>query len=686
MTYEYYLLLVGVTVLVLLVGTMIYSEAQGAQADFYVATNGDDAWSGRLPDPNAVGTDGPFATLTRARDAIRQLKTADGLTAPVTVMVRGGTYYIHEPFILSPEDSGTEDCPITYMAYPGGKPVFSGGKEITGWQRGEGQLWVAEIPEVKTGQWYFRQLFANGQRRRRARLPNKDFYRVAELLPPETWEDSRRRAAFKFHSGDIKQWDDLDDAEVILLRSWDESRLRITEVDTEASTVIFTTPGEAVFRWVEEHARYYVENVRAGLDCPGEWYLDRKSGVVYYWPLADEDMTAAQVIAPFAQQLVRFEGDVDAREFVQHITLRGFTLCYSDWTLPAEGYPGYQAECYLSATVYAEGTRACAVHDCEITHIGKYGIWLARGCQGNQIVANSIHDIGAGGIKIGETTIPERDEEQTSGNILTDNYIYDGGQVFLCGVGVLVLQSSGNLVSHNEIHHLNYTGISVGWIWGYEPSPACDNIIEYNHIHTIGRGLLSDMGGIYTLGVSPGTVLRYNLIHDVDSYSYGGWGLYTDEGSSNILLENNVVYNTKTGGFHQHYGRENIVRNNILAFSRESQIQRTREEEHLSFTLERNIVYCDNGQLLGSNWGNGNYRLDYNLYWDASSRDIQFAGLSLSEWQAQGRDTHSIIADPLFVDPDNGDFTLPPESPAFKLGFKPIDLSGVGPRPRGQRL
>jgi hypothetical protein len=266
---------------------------------------------------------------------------------------------------------------------------------------------------------------------------------------------------------------------------------------------------------------------------------------------------------------------------------------------------------------------------------------------------------------------------------VTDNTIHDGGHIHHSAVGVWVGHSGFNVIAHNHVHHFFYTGLSIGWSWGYGPSGANANIIEWNHVHDIGQGLLSDMGAIYTLGISTGTVIRNNVLHDIDSYGYGGWGLYFDEGATGILAENNIVYRTKSSGFHQHYGKENTLRNNIFALSRESEIARTRAEPHLSFTFERNIVYFDDGKLLSGNWSGDNYQFDRNLYFDSRTppgEPITFDQASFQEWQERGQDAHSFIADPLFKDPDRGDFTLRQGSPAMKIGFQAIDASRAGPR------
>ena len=194
--------------------------------------------------------------------------------------------------------------------------------------------------------------------------------------------------------------------------------------------------------------------------------------------------------------------------------------------------------------------------------------------------------------------------------------------------------------------------------------------------------MLSDMGAIYTLGVSPGTRIRYNLIHDVWSRTYGGWGIYPDEGSSFILIENNLVYRTKTGGFHQHYGQENIVRNNIFSFGHEHQFGRTRIEYHDSFIFEKNLVYFTEGDVWTGSWTENRAIVRNNLYFDPGRKKLVFGGMTIKQWQARGLDIDSMIVDPKFVNPAKGDFRLKKNSPAFKLGFVEFDLSTVGPRPQ----
>lgn len=607
------------------------------QADFYVSSKGNDAWSGTLAQPNEMRTDGPFASVQKAQAAVRKLKS------PGTVLVRKGTYQLTEPLVFTPADSGD-----TYAAYPGEKPVISGGKRITGWTQ-NGELWTAKVPD----DWYFSDLYVNGERRSRPRLPKEGFFHIESAISDDV------KDAFHYAEGDIKPWQNMDDVEVIVFNAWDELRFHIAKLDTDTRTVTFTGANNWPWSaWGQAKNRYYVENVREALTQPGEWYLDRKTGILTYYPMPGEDMRKAEVIAPVLEELARIHGD--KQKSVEHLTLKGLSFRYAGWHLPKESYISIQAAVKIPGVIHVQDAKDCAIEDCDFSRVGQYGIDIASGSN-MTIKGNAIHDMGAGGIKLGAG----------DHNLITRNHIYDLGHTYLSAVGIWIGNSGHNTVSYNHIHDLNYTGISVGWSWGYHDTLTQENIIEHNHIHDLGKGLLSDMGGIYTLGVSPGTVLRYNLIHDVVSYSYGGWGIYFDEGSTGIVAENNIVYRCKTAGFHQHYGKENIVRNNVFAFGTEGQLQRSRVEEHISFSFEGNIVYWKEGNLLQSNWTGTNFRMDKNLYWNTSGL-VQFP----DDWKTRGMDVHSIVADPLFINPEKGDFTLKPGSPALKLGFKPIKGAG----------
>jgi parallel beta-helix repeat protein len=427
----------------------------------------------------------------------------------------------------------------------------------------------------------------------------------------------------------------------------ERDRSTITSVDEAAHVATLTLDPRPSNR--ESDGRYYVENAVDSLDSAGEWYLNAKAHTVSYWPMAGENMQAEQAIAPVLTQLVRLEGRPEQGELVRNVVFRGLQFAHADWTMSEKGYADTQAAMPAPAAIEGIGALDCTVEKCTVAHSGGYAIYFGRGSKRSRVRACELFDLGGGGVKLGDERQFPDDKQQNYENVIADNHIHDLGLVFAPAVGVWVLQSGRNQIVHNHIHDLFYTAISVGWTWGYGENQSKANIIEYNHLHDIGKDVLSDMGGIYTLGIQPGTRIRNNLIHDISSFTYGGWGIYPDEGSSAMLIENNIVYNCKSAGFHQHYGRENTVRNNIWAFNRENQLMRTRAEQHVSFIFERNIVYFDEGRLLGSDWKGEGFTMKGNVYFDTRTKDIRFAGQTFSEWKAASRDAGSIIADPLFV-------------------------------------
>ena len=623
-----------------------------------------------------VSPTGPIKTVTAARDTIRaQRIKGEWVGVPITVLIHEGDYLLDEPLEFGPDDGGSPGAPVTYAAFRDDQPIVSGGRLITKWRETDingKKLWAAELPDVKSGEWYFRQLFVETHRRPRTRLPKEGFTTftgLPEMKPDTPWHKGQTQANFK--PGDLKaDWRNLTDVEVIVLHRWIESRLAIKAIGSAANLATFAGP--STFRLTDAHgrdafARYYVENVFEALDEPGEWYLDRVQGLLYYLPMPGESMEEVSVIAPRWPQLIRVTGT--AEKPVTDLHFEGLTLLHTSWYWPPGEAGSVQAAFEVPGAIHLANAKRCEIRDCTIAQLANYGIELVGTCEDTKIVNNVITDLGAGGVKIGHGT---------TRTVVHNNDISDGGKIFHSAVGVWIGNSSDNHVTHNDIHHLYYTGVSVGWRWGYGLGSAARNIIAWNHIHHIGRGWLSDMGGIYTLGISPGTKLRHNRIHDIEAFEYGGWGLYNDEGSTHILLENNVVYRTTHGGYHQHYGRENIVRNNVLAFAKYAQVVRTRQEAHISFIFENNIVYFDQGKLLGSNWTNEKFVMDNNVYWRPDGEKIDFATATFDEWKARGHDTHSVIADPKFKNVDEDDYSLQPDSPAFDLGFVSIDISRAG--------
>ncbi len=603
----------------------------------------------------SVSPDGPLTSLAAARDAIRNLRE-HGSAGPMTVLVRGGTYRLSETFSL-----GSADSNVTYAAYPNEHVIISGGKVVDGWKKLRGAIWTAPA----TGD--FHQLFINGRRAQRARSPNYGYYRI------DGPSSQDKPYLLKYRGNEVhKSWETSGDVEVIALLAWAEIRMPITQVDEAAHTA--TLAGDPRPSNKEVDARYWIENAPDALDMAGEWYLDKKSGTVSYWPVAGEDLAHDEVVAPALQRLVQIDG-------ANNITFRGLDFRHADWSIAPQGYADSQAAIEAPSAIEAVSADHLTIEKCTFSELGGYAIWLGRGAKHGLLTRNQIFDMGAGGIKIGETSRRSDDTDQNYEHVISDNEIHNLGLIYPAAIGIWIAQSSRNTISHNDVHDLFYTAISVGWTWGYAANQCNHNIIEFNHLYNIGKGVLSDMGAIYTLGVQEGTVIRNNLIHDVTSFTYGGWGIYPDEGSSELVIENNIVYRTKSAGFHQHYGANNTVRNNIFALGAEYQLMRTRAEDHLSFTFDRNIVYFDSGLLLGSNWSGSQFRMDHNLYWDARGNPIRPAGKSWEDWQAAGQDIDSLIADPQFADPASGNFKLSPHSPAWKLGWKAIDMSTVGPRP-----
>ena len=649
------------------------------KSQIYVSVNGNDS--------NPGTKKAPLATLTAARDAIRKLKQDKTYTGPLTVIIGDGIYEMNSSLVLTPDDSGVNGRPVIYKAGRRANPVFSGGKKITGFTVGDDGIWKIKVPDFGNGNFRFGQLYVNGKRATLARTPNEDFLKI-EKVEQEIIVKGTGRVADKaqqtisFNSDNFEKLKGITDDEAGLVRfrafhKWDFTVRHLDSIDAGKMAVYTTGKGMKPWNPLKKGTRVIFENFKAALDSPGEWFLSN-DGTLYYFPREGENVNTADVVIPVLNKLITVNGDAENDNYVKDVTFEGLSFEHCNYTMPPEGFEPAQAAASVDAAIYLAGARNVNFRNCSIEKTGQHALWFGKGCNHCTVSHCYINDVGGGGIYLGETE-PQEGVLQTSHMKIENNIIHSGGKELPPAVGVWVGNSSDNLVTHNDIGNFYYTGISVGWIWGYAPSPAKRNIITFNNIHHIGWALLSDMAAVYTLGKSEGTKINNNVVHHVHAYSYGGWGLYTDEGSSFIEMKNNLVYSTKTGGFHQHYGEENVITNNIFAFARLYQLQCTRVEDHLSFTLNKNIVVFDEGAVLKGAWDKIKIKMDRNIYWNYKDTVYNFNGKTFDKWKENsGHDKNSLIADPLFKDAEDHDFRIKNRSVIQKTGFIPFDYTKAG--------
>ena len=660
----------------IMVMTFLLFTIDGISKDieFFVSPKGSDAQAG-------TSANKPFATLQKARDAVRALKQKGELKSPVTVYLLGGTYELSEPFILTADDSGTEACPVTYCAYQNEKPVISGGKAInSSWEKYKGNIMVTTIPEAKDGKWKFRQLFVNGKRMDRARTPDKDNY-----FRNERTEQDLGRSTMKFREGDIMKWNNPDEVEVVILHSWNESRLFISEINKEERLVTFTGPmGFQLGRYRSDPNRYFVENLLEGLDQPGEWYLDSKSGKLYLYPI--DDLYKTQLRVPVINQLVILQGDIKNQKYVQYVKFSGLTFTEVEYIIPKLGIPTLPdvGDIYKPSAITFDGVKFCTFENNSVRNIGSYALEITG--DGNKIMWNEIYDAGSGGI-ITRSYGKER-------NIISYNHIHDCGKVFFSGVGVNV-DDGGGEVAHNLIHDMSQTGVyGRHWRTSYQAQERRNQgqglIIEYNEIHDVMQKL-NDGGGIFIRDSN--IIIRNNLIYNVYSPENGsaGFGIYLGCETRYTQVVNNVVYGTVEGLHVWQGSRHNTIENNIFADSevREVWYQTPEKWNMPDNRFLRNIVY-DTKPYSAAFDVQGENSLpsesDNNVIYNTGGRTPIVRNSSKGEvnswevWLKRGYEKNSLIADPLFKDPANHDYTLLPDSPALKLGFKQIDISTVGLR------
>lgn len=701
---------------------------------YYVSTDGDNTFSGTLPQRNPEGTDGPLATLRGARDKIRILKFnqwGGTMQASIEVQVRGGIYYESESLQLFHYDSGDSNYSITYKAYPGESPIFSGGKVITGFLKPVGEnYYIANIPEAANRQWKFRQLWVDGKRYTFAKSPNKGYYYVAGIPPKppgldDYWENYWQCHYFNFHEEDLKNWAGIsqDDINIRVYSLWEVQTIVLTSVDIGNKKAFSETHCLWGYNPQETNSaggkakRYIVEGAPDSMDAAGEWLLDRATGDLKIIPFAGEDISAMTVVAPVMEKALELVGNPDNSQYVKYVNFSGLT--FTQYAAPellsqADGGGGYrsnQGATNHSSYVQLDGAQNIRIEQCEFSRHGSHGIQLGRGCSDVTIEQCHLFDTGAGGIYIGERIHSESSgnplydpgvdgdgdsyaDGETHHNTVHNNYIHHGGQVVQSGMGILIGQAHHNTITNNRISHFAQSGMQLGWNWDTAATWHHDNLVEFNHISDIGLNISSDLAGIYTVGDNQNTMIRNNIIHDVYTWmQYSGKGLYPDEQTHGVTFEKNLIYNIGTYGFGVNYCRDITVTNNIFAMN--SGKAPFMFGHRANADINRNIFYYQHGNVYSDNYwkmqGAWFQSCDNNLYWRTGGKEVMFQKwspdgstqvfdrLTFEQWKTEtGLDGNSVVADPLFVDPENCDFRLKSRAESSKIGFEEIDYDAIG--------
>jgi len=696
-------------------------------ARFFVSVDGDDRWSGASPAANGDASDGPFATLARARDAVRELKRSVP-NEHIAVIVRGGFYRLDETVVFGLDDSGSDNATVTYAAYPGEIPVFSSGYEISGWERApvelpglpseaRGKVWTADVSQR------FRTLFdADGM------LPRA---RSTGFVPLP----GGSRSLLHFPEGRLKNWSNLEDVEVVVRphHAWIVNVLPLQSVDEKsqlARTSIDATYAMNELHFLKGTESCWVENVLEELNSPGEWVLNSRDQKLYLW--ARDGKRPQGILAPRLHELIRVEGAIDKSGAedtpVRNLRFCGLTFMHGERYQLSEQDAGLQHDWDMhdkgNALVRLRGAEACKVEDCHFVHSGGGAIRLDLHAQNNSISGNHVEQLGGAGILLSGYGPGTKNVNRK--NLVYNNHIHHIGKVYSHSPALMIWQSGENRIANNLIHHTPYTGIiisgcmteffnrpiqrelarTIRWheVEGRpgEQSPeqvrsylhTRDNAIEQNDIHHA-MEQLGDGNGIYIRGAGPGNVIRQNYVHHLVATTQMQAAIRTDGGQRDTLISENLVYKCVSQGILLKLNNrcENNVIADIIAPPRGYYLS-LREGPMTGATIRRNIFYSPGSECTfihelppGAGTVSEDRRgrklaqasdadTDHNIYFCVA--DPRISEAMLAKQVGDGVDGNSLSTDPLFMDAENGDFRLHPDSPALQLGINSIDISNVG--------
>ena len=557
--------------------------------EIYVSLQGNDKNSGTK--------EAPFYTLNQA---IKQAREWRRLNRPevaggIYIRLEEGVYAQRNSLFLRPEDSGTPDSPTVICAVDGAHPVISGGVAVTGWKRGcnhpaipeklKQKIWSAEAPLIGNRRVETRQMWVNGHKvQRAAQFPGGGLERMIDFNPEE-----QTITIPVSQSVNPKRLQNAGQLEMIVHQRWAIAILRVKSIDAKdgQAVVRFHEPEshlEFAHPWPQPviggekgNSSFCLTNALELLDQPGEWFQEYPSGTIYYYPQASENMETAEVIIPALETLVTIDGTLSRP--VKHIQFNGITFAHTSWMRPSfQGHvtlqggfplldayklqePGLPEKAELEnqawitrpeTAIRVRGAEHIDFKHCTFRHLSSTGLDYEWAVTASSVEDCQFTDIGGTALLVGafpdggfETHIPfiPADVRELCSHItIRNNFISnvtneDWGCV---GIGAGYVRNMD--ISHNEVCHLNYSGICVGWGWTSLESGMCNNRIEANYVHHFARRLY-DAGGLYTLSNQPGSVMRNNRIEHLIEAPYAtndrAFYIYLDEATDGYTMENN---------------------------------------------------------------------------------------------------------------------------------------------------
>ena len=595
----------------------------GQGADYFVATNGKDTWSGTLAAPNSQNTDGPFASIARTQSAVQSLlANANGRTTPITVNIEGGTYY-QQALTFTSADSGTATLPVIWENYPNQAPILSGGIVVTGWTNTTGDTYQATLPTTTV---YFENLFYNGGRRLRPRVgasttsPTGTYLRNVGPIylsgspppanPPNAncsvyvtgsgWECFDR---FKYNAGDVSStWTNLNppyptgDIELIDFEYWSVPKMRISSIDSTNDIVYLTGPTAqitGVHGFIPKH-RYMVDNVKNLLTLPGQWFLDRSAvpWTLSYLANTGENPPTDTIIVPQSSQVMTATG-------LQYVTFQGLQFEHDNFTVSSTGYASVQQEPALTGAVSCYNCQYVTFNSDIITQTSGSGIeFKTTGTTAttahNTFENGALFDIGGLGVRVGSLPA-SADTDSTVPQFTTiENTLIEGiARVFPSAPGIVQGSGHDNTYTHNDIYDGYHSGVEVCLAPYCSPgrknsNGTFNNVVSFNHIFDLYEGVTDDGGAVYfatggTSFIATGNQVLNNKIHDtsdaslIDSDGYGGYGINLDGYTGAVTVQNNLVYRVSAMGLNITHGPQladypNTVVNNIFAYARQGMI------------------------------------------------------------------------------------------------------------------